>query len=345
MFVASQISTKQLEGLCRRLGMALEAGVDVRTALKREAERASGFTARRRLHAMSEAVEQGASLAESLEYTDTFFPEMFHAVVRVGEETGHLAESLRQLADHYDGQIRLRRRFLAAIAWPLIELAISVLAIGFLIWVLGVIGQSTGRPTDILGYGLVGTRGLVVYATFITIVAIGVLCVIHAIRRGMVWVKPVQRLALKLPGIGKPLETIALARLTWALNLTFNSGMDVRRALRLSLEATRNARFTDQIRPIDAAVEGGSSLYYAFSETQAFPPDFLDSLHAAEESGKLVESMAHLSGQYQDQAEAALGVLTTIAGFAVWALIAAIIIVAIFRLFSFYVNTIDSLTR
>jgi type II secretory pathway component PulF len=342
MFGSSRITTKQLEGLCRRIGMSLEAGVDLRTALKREAERAAGFTARRRIRAMSEAVEQGASLSESLEYTDTYFPELFHAVVRVGEETGHLGESLGELADHYEGQIRLRRRFLGAIAWPMIELAISVLLIGFLIWILGVIGESTGNKIDILGHGLVGNRGLFVYVSFVAVVAIGIFSIIHAIRRGVVWVKPIQRLALKVPGIGKPLETIALARLAWALNLTFNSGMDVRRALKLSLEATRNAHFTDQIRPIDNAIAGGYSLFEAFSDTEAFPADFLDSLHAAEESGKLVESMARLSRQYQDQAEAALAVLTTIAGFVVWAVIAAIIIFAIFRVFSFYVGMIQS---
>lgn len=342
MFGSSRITTKQLEGLCRRLGMVLESGIDLRTALSREAERASGFTARRPLVAMSEAIMQGASLRESLDYTDAYFPELFRSVVGVGEETGRLGECLGQLADHYDGQLRLRRRFLSAIAWPVIELALSVVIIGFLIWILGVIGQSTGHTIDVLGFGLVGNQGLLVYVTFVGLIAIGIFSVIHAIRRGMGWVKPLQRLALKLPGIGKPLETIALARMAWALNLTFNSGMDVRRALRLSLAAAGNAHFTDQIGPIVEDVGQGSSLYEAFSETQAFPREFLESLHTAEESGKLVESMGRLSAQYQDQAEAALGVLTTIAGFAVWGVIAAIIVLAIFRVFSFYVNTIQS---
>ncbi len=314
--------------------------MDVRTVVAREADRASGFIARRRLRAVSEAINQGASFEEALKYTDVYFPELFHAVVHVGEETGHLGESLGELADHYEGQLRLRRRFLGAIAWPVIELAIAVLVIGFLIWILGVIGQSTGHTIDILGFGLVGNRGLVIYVTFVGMVAIGIFSVVHAIQRGVGWVKPMQRFVLKLPGIGKPLETIALARLTWALQLTFNSGMDLRRALKLSLEATRNAHFTDQINSIDKYVADGHSLYEAFSDTGAFPSDFLDSLNAAEESGKLVESMSRLSRQYQDQAEAALQILTTLAGFAVWGAIAAIIIFAIFRIFSFYVGMI-----
>jgi hypothetical protein len=51
--------------------------------------------------------------------------------------------------------------------------------------------------------------------------------------------------------------------------------------------------------------------------------------------------MAHLSGVYQDEALAALGVLATVAGFAVWVGVAAIIIFLIFRLAAFYLGVLN----
>ena len=48
--------------------------------------------------------------------------------------------------------------------------------------------------------------------------------------------------------------------------------------------------------------------------------------------------MAHLADLYQDQARGALNVLSTVAGFAVWAVVAAIIIFMIFRLATFYLE-------
>lgn len=122
------------------------------------------------------------------------------------------------------------------------------------------------------------------------------------------------------------------------MHLTFDAGVPLRRALRLSLESTRNAHFVDQTDAIDRSVAAGNSLHETFVDTGAFPVDFLDSLHAAEESGKLVESMGRLSRQYQEQAEAALQILVTIAGFLVWAIIAVIIICFIFSIFSGYVG-------
>ena len=44
--------------------------------------------------------------------------------------------------------------------------------------------------------------------------------------------------------------------------------------------------------------------------------------------------MAVVSRQYQDQARHALAALTTVAGFAVWAMVAGIIILMVFRIFT-----------
>ena len=46
MLFSPRIRTSQLAGLCRRLATALGAGIDVRTAWAREADRASGRAAR-----------------------------------------------------------------------------------------------------------------------------------------------------------------------------------------------------------------------------------------------------------------------------------------------------------
>jgi type II secretory pathway component PulF len=126
------------------------------------------------------------------------------------------------------------------------------------------------------------------------------------------------------------------------MSQTMNTSMDLRRSLKLALQSTRNAWYTDRIEPINAEIAAGNSIYEAFSSAGGFPDDFLSTLHAAEESGSLVESMAHISNEYQDQAKAALTVMATIAGFAVWVVVAAIIIMLIFRLAMFYIGALNS---
>jgi type IV pilus assembly protein PilC len=336
MFFSSRMSHKQLAAFSKRMSISLLAGVDVRTACAREAKNASGYAARRHLTAVSHAVDQGRTLSEGLAATGDFFPPLFCEMVHVGEQSGRLGEVLKQLADHYQNQVTLRRNFLASITWPAIELFLAILIVGFMIWVMGIISEPNRAPIDPLGFGLVGNDGLAKYAAFVAVVGIALAVVIRAVTRGMLWTRPLQRFILRMPKIGPALQTVALARLAWVMAQTMNTSMDVGRSLRLGLQSTRNARYTDCIEQVDAQIAAGNSIYEAFSAAGCFPSDFLEAVHVGEQSGNLVESMAHLSGVYQDEARSALDVLATIAGFAVWGGVAAIIVFLIFRLAAFY---------
>jgi type II secretory pathway component PulF len=335
MFFSPRIPIKPLVGLCRRLSTALEAGIDARTVWAREADRARGYL-HRHLLSISHAINRGESLADALAATGDFFPSLFREMVALGEQTGHLDAVLAQLADHYQNQVNMRRIFWAAITWPLVQLGIAVFVVGFLIWIMGVLG------VDILGFGLVGNRGLAIYLAFVAGVGSLVWLIMRAASRGLVWTQPIQRMVLRLPGVGKSLQTMALARLAWSMHVTMNSGMDVRRALKLSFRSTQNARYTDQIPAIDAEISAGNSIHEAFCRAGGYPTEFLDTLAVGEQSGKVVESMGLLARQYQDQARAALAVLTMFAGWAVWMAVAAVLIALIFRLFSFYLGAINS---
>lgn len=333
-FFSSRASSRDMVGLCRRMSISLEAGVDIRTALAREADRGAG-SLRSRLAILSDAVDHGQPVSDALAATEDYFPPLFREMVQVGEESGHLDGVLAQLADHYDAQLRVRRIFLGAIIWPVIQLVLSLGVIGFLIWITGMLN------VDILGLGLTGNRGLRIYLTFLALAGIVGWLVIRAARRGLVWTWPIQRLVLNLPVIGRPLQTMALARLAWSMHLTMNTGMNVRRALALSLRSTQNARYTSQIPTIDAEIAAGNSIFEAFRIAGGYPPDFLDTLAVGEQSGKVVESMGNLARQYQEQARIALTVLGVLAGWGVWMIIAAFIIILIFRLALFYVGTLN----
>jgi len=342
MLFSPRISTRELAQLCHRLAIEIEAGIDARKIWTKETERAKGH-AQRQFAFISKAINRGESLRDALKGTGEFFPVLFREMVAVGEHTGRLDAIFAQLAEHYQQRLKLRRQFLAAITWPMVELAAAVGVIGFLIWILGVIremNQNQGN-FDPLGLGLYGNRGLAIYLAFVGIVVAIVWLTIHAIGRGLAWTRPIQLAVMKIPMLGKTLETLALARLAWSLDLTIRSGMEIRRALRLSLASTNNAKYTDQINIVDVEIERGNSIHEAFIEAGCFPVDFLDAIAVGEQSGKLDDSMAVLSRQYQEQARFALKTLNTVAAFLVWLIIAAIIITMIFRLAFSYIGAIN----
>ncbi len=339
---APRVGLKPIGELCRRQSISLQAGIDARSAWSREADCSHGRL-RRHVTAVSQAVDQGESVSTALAATGDYFPPLVHELVKVGEQSGNLDHIFGQLADHYENQLTMRRNFFMAIAWPMIELGLAVVFIGLVIWFTATLRQITNMPKlDILGLGLAGTSGLMIYVVFWVGVAAAIWLVARAVSRGLVWSAPIQRLVMRLPKIGKALETLSLSRLAWSMHLTMNTSIPLRRAMALSLQSTRNARYADQIPAIDAEIAAGHSLHEAFSRAGGYPADFLDNLAVGEESGKVVESMGRLARQYMEQARAAIGMLTVVAGVAVYVFVGAMIVLMIFRVFGFYVGVLNN---
>ncbi|HET6883370.1 MAG TPA: type II secretion system F family protein [Pirellulales bacterium] len=342
MLFSARIGLRELASLCRRLSTGLEAGVDVRRVLEREKGGYVSPSLRRHLDQVVDTINHGGAVSDALKDTGSFFPRLFLELVEVGEQTGKLAEVLRRLADHYDHQIRLRQMFIAAISWPMLQLIGAVVIVGIVIYVMGFLpAMEDGKPLDILGLGLYGGEGLMLYMVVVGFVVAGIAVVVQAVRRGLVWTRPLQRLLVRLPGIGKPVETLALAQFSWTMYITLEAGMDLLKAVPLCLRSTGNAHYTDHTTEVVQEIRGGSEVTHALADTKAFPRMFLDSVRVGEESGRLPETLALVSEQYQDQAKRAMAALTVIGGFLVWGLVAMLIIMVIFQVFSVHLGQIN----
>jgi type II secretory pathway component PulF len=342
MFFEPRFSIKNLAPLCRRMSTQLAAGVDVRRAWQREAEIAQS-TNRRPLRKISAAIDRGDSMAEAINATGEFFPALFRELVDVGEQGGQTAEVFRQLGGHYDHLLELRRNFRSAITWPVIQFSFALTVVGLLIWVMGLLAGKDGKPAfDMLGLGLYGTSGLIKYCTFLGCIAAAAGFMWYAVRKGVLWTRPLQSLLMRTPKLGHALETLSMSRLCWSLYVTFESGMDLRRALDLALRSTRNFQYSSQFDAIWQSIRGGNTLHEALEGTRVFPREFLDSIEVGERSGRMSQTLSLLSEQYQEEARLALKMLTQIAGFAVWVLVAILVVSLIFRIVNQYLNLLNS---
>jgi len=336
----SRAKVSELQQLCYQLGLALDAGVDLRQACRREAARAKSSALRSRLEYVAEQVAKGTPFHEALRECGDFFPPLFLELVTIGELTGQLPETLLELSRQYEELLSRRRAFLRVISFPLVELGIALAVIGLLIWILGIIGDPYHPVFDPVGLGVVGTPGLVRYLMVVALVALGIWLGIRLVREGFRWVWPLQKLLLRVPGIGPAVETLLMSQIAWALARTLGVGMDVKRAVRLSLSSTNHGQYLEQIPPILEALTAGQTLSEAFRSTGVFPEYFLDVLENGELAGRVPEAMDHLGQQLRERAIHAMQVLAVIGGWVIWGLIALTIIFFIFRLASFYLGVL-----
>lgn len=336
--IVPSISVRKLALLLRRIGLSFRAGVDILKIWDQEAGRGS-HRHREQMAQVASRIRAGDSLHEALESCQGYFPPLTRELVKVGERAGRLDEVLLRLADHYDHVVRLRREFLQAVAWPAIQLFLAVMVIGLLIWIMGAVLPG---KVDILGFGLMGTAGLITYLFFVCSVTLGLGVAVTGLLRGWFGRAPVA-VAMRLWPIGGCLKSFALARLSWSLSLALDAGVSARESMRLALRSTQNAYYMSHEKSVDQVLLKGGEFHEALRQTNAFPDEFLDSLETAELAGTHSESMLRLSQEYGERARMSSRLLTQFATYAVWLLVAMVIISMIFRLAFFYLGTINSL--
>jgi len=347
MFLSPRARLKPLAAFCRRLAIATRAGLEDRRIWRDESQRGSA-PHRAVVHQVSESLARGDSIGDALARTGDYFPPLFVQMVAVGEASGGLDRTYRRLAEHYEQMLATRRALWGRLTWPLAQLGLAALVIGLFIWILGIVQKpsANGQPGyDPLGFGLVGTRGVVVYVNVLIIAAIAIALVVASFLRGAAWTRPLVTAAGRLPFVGGALRTLALARFTWALELVADTPMDLRQALPLALDATANDDFSRHGPGVASSISRGLTITEALTMTDAFPRELLDAIDVGEHSGSLVETMRRQSEEYRERAAAAMSLLAQMLGYIVWALIAVLIILLIFRIFSGYVATINSLSQ
>ncbi|MEM9187353.1 MAG: type II secretion system F family protein [Planctomycetota bacterium] len=343
MIFPKRLTGKALADLCHRLAISAESGIDIRRTWEREARNASGKLAGK-YAVIRDGVAAGDTLAVSMGRTGQLFPRLFLEMVHIAEQTGSLAEVLHRLSTHYQRRAEMTRSLLAGLTWPLMQLAAAVFIVGLMIGVLGALDLRlpSGKPVDILGFGVTGAAALSLYIQIVSGVGMVAVGLVIAAKQGLLWMAPVERLAMAAPAVGPALQKVCLARLTWALHLTLNTALDLRRIVPLSLRATGSGYYTRWSKPITALVAAGSPLHEAFDQAHIFPQHFIESLQVAEESGQMVESTGRLSKQYDEEAQSAMATLTTVLGFVLSGLVMVIVAAMAIRMFqAIYLDAIN----
>lgn len=318
---------KHLSLLCRTLRQQLAADVSLTRAARTLARGGPRTTRRLGVH-LSAALEQGRSLSDSLDDFRPPLPELFRAMVRVGEETGRLPETLAGLESHYALEERMRRQIRGRIAVVLAQWTLACLVLALAISITSALAPSGGFAL----FGLRGWSGALIFLGL----AAGVLACVFALAKligaGVRHSRALAGIARRLPGIGDYLEARLLSRLALALQQTLDSSLSVSRALELSFRAMGAAGHARAGEKASAALRRGRDLSSALAETELLPMEFLEVVAVAEVAGMVPERMGKLAEQYHEAALLRSRSLVRCFSLVLWLLYAGVVIWAIFQL-------------
>ena len=328
-------SHSEMQQFCKIMRQGLHTGISPVKLLQQQA-RSGPVGLRASAERLAKALDQGTALAEAMRH-DPAFPPLVVALVEVGEETGRLTEIFDDLAKYFKLLAGLRRQFLASLTWPIFTFTAAVGVITLLILILGLIADSRGGPAiDPLGLGLVGPSGAVTFLLLVAgLVALGV--------GGLWWLSRRGTGLLRWPGLGPCIEALALSRLCLALSATLEAGLSPDRAIRRSFAVTDVPAYQQVAEAAAKRVKSGAEFARALTATRLFPEEFLAVVQTAEIAGTLPERLAEQAEHYGELASERLKRLTQILGGAVWAAVAVLVIIAIFRIASVYLNAINAM--
>jgi type II secretory pathway component PulF len=130
-FITWRIGRKDIIEFSSNLSIMIRAGVPILTALDDIIDTVDNKHLKSIISDIKKNIEMGSRLSDAVELHKTIFPDIFIRLVRVGEETGRLEESLSEVADHLQKLEDLASTVKRALIYPLFSLITTGAAVIF----------------------------------------------------------------------------------------------------------------------------------------------------------------------------------------------------------------------
>ncbi|MCC9603918.1 type II secretion system F family protein [Stieleria sp. JC731] len=329
--------------LCRRLGVGVRAGVSLLRLLDAETKYGSPRQ-KAALTAVLEDVKAGFELHEAFQNQAPYFPRLMVTMTRAGESTGTLERTFLTLANHYDHQLKIRRQFFSSIAWPMLQLGMSLCVISLVIYLLGILQPAGGGAmNDILGFGLRGGSGVIKFWLYVACVAALIWAAIYGFRQNLGGIQNMIPVFYLVPKFGPAIQTITLSRFTRILSIGLSAGLDPIRSVQLALASTDSDYYRSGNDTVKIAIEEqGETLAGALRATELFPDTLLHLIEVSELSGTESESIEHIAEEYEERAKSAMRTISGIATGVIWLAVVSLLVFMILRIAMTYIGGINS---
>ena len=131
MMKANLLTDQELGDFCRSLSVLLHAGVSAADSLFLMAQEESGRK-QQCLAAMGRQLDQGSVLSDVL-LDSKLFPNQICGMIRIGEKTGQMEETLIYLSRFYEERHRMRKFLRSALAYPSLILLLVLVVVAVLL--------------------------------------------------------------------------------------------------------------------------------------------------------------------------------------------------------------------
>lgn len=318
LFSQPHVSFQEKLFFAKHLSTMIKAGIPIGEALESLADQSKKAGMKKVLGQVYEKVKNGSSLAGALEEFPGVFDSFFISLVKVGEESGTLEESMDFLAKQLAKDYSLRQKIQGAMMYPGIVLAATFVMGGFIS--LFVLPQLVGffdafefeLPLATKLLLIIATvmqkYGILIFSSFFALFTIGGILVRNPL------VKPIwHSFLLKIPLIGQMLQYGQLARFSRNFGVLIQSGLPIQRSLEVTALTLSNVQFQSHVTEMSETLNKGTSINDILTKNKysEFPDLVTKMIAVGEKTGKLDDTLVYLGDFYEEEIDSISKNLTT----------------------------------
>jgi type IV pilus assembly protein PilC len=292
----------------RQFATLLSAGISIIDSTKILAEQTTSKALRKVLKEVEEDLREGNPLSNAAEKHRKVFSSMFINMVRAGEVSGNMDETLERLAIHYERQHFTKQKIISALAYPA---AVGLLSIGVVIFLLiyvvpifvGMFASLGGKLPFITQFVLDASAFVQSFWWLIALIVILFTIVFMLLRNNETSKYYLDYAVLRMPIIGKLLQKAELAKMTRTLSSLFSSSVPILQALSIVESVVENKVIAEVVNKSHTALENGQSLIEPMRKHWAFPPLITQMIAIGEETGSLDLMLGKVADFYEKEVE------------------------------------------
>lgn len=314
----SRVSLDELVLMSRNLGAMLAAGLSLSRALSVVERQSKNPKLKQIVVDVRERINAGDQFHEALADHDDVFSNLYIAMVRAGEESGSLSETLETLSVQMERASALRKKIKGAMIYPIIVITIMVgIGVLMMVYVMPSITATFSKmETELPAM----TKALIAASNFfneylwLTLGAmVGSVIAFVMFLRTHIGHVIFHYVLIYVPVIGTITKETNAARTSRTLSSLLIAGVDVIRALQITEEVVQNIYFKKIIAEAAVAVEKGKPLSETFIKYENLYPVLVGEMIAVgEETGQISKMMGELAIFYEREVEQKTDNISTI---------------------------------
>ena len=301
----------------RQLATMFSSGLTIERSLffLRSEEKNKKF--KKTLDKIEDDVKKGLLLSDALERHPGVFNNLYISLVRSGEVSGKLAETLDELSKYLETVEDTQRKVKSAMYYPVFIICFLGLVLfgvfGFLIPQFKVVYDNLGSDLPAytqlfvnLSVWFKANMFSLMFFMFLGFFIIWVFTLTDTGRLGR------DRLLLKIPLFGNLIQQNILSKFGKTFGILISAGVSVMDSMELLIKVVDNRVYELALINAKDDIENGISISQALRDTNIFPPIFIQLLSTGEETGEIDTLALKASEFYAKQVAAIVDRLTAL---------------------------------